>query len=142
MRPELKNKPLVEALLELHWFPEPAPAPFWRDEAYPVFVGPFFESVREDYPFIEPLDAVRNSRPFTPGVVKYRFRRAPNEWPVIQVGPVLCIPELHDFLQLGTLRRSGWTFLTSLIDSYQVKGAYSPPFFSWSMLRYINATNY
>ncbi|GMW04538.1 MAG: hypothetical protein AMXMBFR85_05210 [Dehalococcoides mccartyi] len=81
-RPELPNKPLIEALFEYKWkIPDDK-----IDSNYQLFVGKLYNKLEAQYPFYQPLDLSA----FPPGIVKYqvahRFRKAENIWPIVQVG--------------------------------------------------------
>jgi uncharacterized protein (TIGR04255 family) len=84
----LKNKPLVEAILEVHWNLTPGPAEgMMRDPNYKFLLGKLFESVKPLFPYHEELPVASVPDELTPFVVHHRFRTAPNGWPLIQVGP-------------------------------------------------------
>jgi len=78
----LPNKPLVEAILEVKWGSPDKP-----DPAYPMIVGRLYEKVRDEYPFVQDLELAQ----FPPGIAvhvpRHRFRKAENEWPLVQIGP-------------------------------------------------------
>ena len=78
----LPNKPLVEAVLEMKWGPQDR-----ADPAYPVIVGRLYEKMRERYEAIEDLDLAQFPPAVAVHVPRHRFRTAPNEWPLVQIGP-------------------------------------------------------
>lgn len=88
---ELRKKPLVEVILEVRWGPTlavdaPPPDP---DPNYSLLVGRLFDRVRQAYPFHEQLPTAQLPDQMVPGVPQHRFRPAPNDWPLVQLGPGL-----------------------------------------------------
>lgn len=84
----LKYKPLVEAILEVHWKLEPGPTEgITRDPHYKFLLGKLFESVKSRFPHHEELPIASIPDELTPYVVHHRFRTTPKGWPLIQVGP-------------------------------------------------------
>src|SRR5438034_9047205 len=84
----LKNKPLVEALVEIRWQLEPGSATgLSRDPHYKFLLGKLFETVKARFPHHEELPAASVPEEMTSHVVHHRFRKTPSGWPLIQVGP-------------------------------------------------------
>lgn len=87
MGKELKNKPLVEAIIEIKWKLEnPAPN-VYLDPYYKILLGRFQERIAEDYPEHEPLPVASMPDEIAPHVVRHRFRVAKMDWPLLQIGP-------------------------------------------------------
>lgn len=84
----LKNKPLVEAMLEVKWgaIPHSVTGPQF-DPNYKLFLGRLYDRTCDEYPVYEPLPAASIPDEIAVQVVQYRFRRGENDWPLIQVGP-------------------------------------------------------
>lgn len=78
----LPNKPLVEAIVELKWGIETEP-----DHGYPLIVGRLYEKVKEEFPHIEDLPINVIPPDLSVHIVRHRFRKAENTWPLVQVGP-------------------------------------------------------
>ncbi len=84
----LGTSPLVEAWLDLRWQLQPGSQEgFFLDPQFPLALGTFYQSVRERFGYQEPLKASTAPLEFLPHVVRYRFRPAPDEWPLLQLGP-------------------------------------------------------
>jgi uncharacterized protein (TIGR04255 family) len=84
---ELKNKPLVEAILELKWkLEKPAPN-VYLDPHYKILLGRLQERIADDYPEPESLPAASMPDEIAPYIVRHRFRVAKMDWPLIQIGP-------------------------------------------------------
>lgn len=86
-RKELKNKPLLEAILEVRWeLPQKTPQEPQFDQDYQILLSRFLDKIKEQFPFHEPLP----SSQFPPGMVPYipqhRFRKELEKWPLIQLG--------------------------------------------------------
>ena len=83
----LKNKPLVEALVEVRWALG-SPAPNVNvDPYYKLLLGRLFDRVKTAYPEHEQLPSALMPDEFAGYIVQHRFRRTVNGWPLVQVGP-------------------------------------------------------
>ncbi len=84
----LKNKPLVEAIFEVRWGLKEIEGHNVRiDPHYDILLGSFYQAVKDSYPYHEKLAAAEVPDELTPYVVKHRFRKSKNEWPLVQIGP-------------------------------------------------------
>jgi uncharacterized protein (TIGR04255 family) len=85
---ELKNKPLVEAILELKWR-EALESEMIRYPHCGVLVGRLSDRVEKEYPFQERLPTADLPELIAGQmqVATQRFRSAENDWPLIQIGP-------------------------------------------------------
>jgi uncharacterized protein (TIGR04255 family) len=83
----LKNKPLVEAILEVRWKLQGAPPGPQTDPHYKLLLGRLFDRIRTDYPDHEQLPTASIPDELMGHVVQHRFRVKANSWPLIQVGP-------------------------------------------------------
>jgi len=96
---ELKNKPLVEAILEVKWALESRAPGIAEDPHYKLLLGRLSDRVREDYPEPERLATAGIPDELVGHVVQYRFRTAPGQWPLIQVGPgILTVNETEAYV--------------------------------------------
>ena len=83
----LKNKPLVEAILELKWvLPTETVIGFQGDPYYPLLLKRFAEKAQADYPFHEFLPAAQAPDAMVVHMVQHRFRIAKDQWPLLQIG--------------------------------------------------------
>ncbi len=94
-RKDLKNKPLVEAILEIKWHLVPAaevaglaqmavPA---LDPHYRLLLGRLFDRLQKGYPIHEQLPTANLPDELVGQAVQHRFRVAKGGWPLVQVGP-------------------------------------------------------
>ena len=94
-RKDLKNKPLVEAILEIKWhlvqpIKVPGPAQMLlpaHDPHYRLLLGRLFDRFQKDYPVHEQLPTASLPDDMVGQVVQHRFRVAKDDWPLVQVGP-------------------------------------------------------
>lgn len=87
-RTELKNKPLVEAILELKWDLPVKYAPgFASDPNYRILLARFFEKVNTEYPSHTQLALASLPDDMAPFSVQHQFRVKENGWPLVQIGP-------------------------------------------------------
>lgn len=83
----LTNKPLVEALVELRWELD-APVPTMHvDPHYKILLGRLYDRVKADFPVHEQLPTATMPDELVGYMVQHRFRTAPSDWPLVQVGP-------------------------------------------------------
>ncbi|MEW6580092.1 MAG: TIGR04255 family protein [Chloroflexota bacterium] len=134
-RRKLQHPPLVEALLEVRWeLDEIAPGVF-RDPGFSVAHVRFYEQVKSEFPFIEPLPTLQVPDELTAHLAKYRYRVAQGQWPLVQIGPgvaTLNFTEPYDWESFLSHARRLFPALVSAYDGYEMQ-------FSSLMLRYINA---
>lgn len=87
-RKDLKNKPLVEAVLELKWALSGQPTPGMQfDPHYRLLLGRFSERAQKGYPAHEPLPTSQIPDGMVAHMVQHRFRVAEGAWPLVQIGP-------------------------------------------------------
>lgn len=93
-RKDLKNKPLVEAILEIKWHVTETSAAGRpqmlipaRDPHYRLLLGRLFDRFQKEYPFHEQLPTATLPDEMVGQVVQHRFRVAEDDWPLVQVGP-------------------------------------------------------
>jgi uncharacterized protein (TIGR04255 family) len=83
----LRNKPLLEAIFELRWeLQEQAPG-LKLDPHYKILIGSLYDRVKDEYPFHEELPTATIPDEISGYIVKHRFRKSENGWPLIQLGP-------------------------------------------------------
>ena len=106
---DLKNKPLVEAILEVKWqlaqpgqmSGVPQMALSAVDPHYRLLLGRLFDRFQKEYPVHEPQPAATLPDELVSHVVQHRFRAAKDDWPLVQVGPGI--------LTLNETQRYTWT---------------------------------
>ena len=135
---ELANKPLVEAILELKWSPQ-GQVIAWSDPAYPLYVGTLYEAIKDDYGVVEELPAKQIPDEISAGVVKYRFRRSADGWPLVQAGPGIATLNFTEAYDWERFRKAALDFFPRLLSAYRFSGTYQGPAFTAAILRYINA---
>jgi uncharacterized protein (TIGR04255 family) len=106
--PELKNKPLIEAIFELRWqlrpiipvetsFPPGTAVPL-HDPYYRLLLGSFYNQVQKQYPVYEQLPSANVPEELASYIAQYRFRVGDNQWPLIQLGPgILTVNSTEDY---------------------------------------------
>ncbi|MGD0088349.1 MAG: TIGR04255 family protein [Planctomycetota bacterium] len=84
---DLKNKPLVEAIFEVHWNLQAKAPGVNIDPHYKLLLGRFYDRVRQLYPVHEALPQSGIPDELVGNLVQHRFRSAKDEWPLLQIGP-------------------------------------------------------
>lgn len=84
---DLKNKPLVEAFIEIKWELKEGKTGGQSDPHYKFLLGPLREKISEKYPEYEALPTATIPDEMAGYMVQHRFRASAGGWPIIQVGP-------------------------------------------------------
>ncbi|MBP1468897.1 TIGR04255 family protein [Candidatus Chloroploca sp. M-50] len=87
MRKVLKNKPLIEAILEIHWHLKGQMGDFRVDPHYTILLARLYDRFSDDYPHHEQLPTANIPVEIIGRAVQQRFRVAENSWPLVQLGP-------------------------------------------------------
>jgi uncharacterized protein (TIGR04255 family) len=136
-RKNLAHPPLVEAIFEVQWPLSPDPATgLERDRNYALLPGRLSERLAQEYPAHEPLPAASVPGDLIPRQVQHRFRRAPGEWPLVQVGPGIATLNITENYNWVDFERRARDLNGALRDVYDDKASFQP---SRVQLRYINA---
>jgi len=137
MGKKLKNKPLVEALLEFRWKIAPMAPGELPSHYFPIFLGRFHGRLKDRYPYVEPLLSVQIPDELAAHTVKFRFRNGQDGWPLVQTGPGIATLNFTDSYKWEPFRDEAFSVHADLLDAYgdDSKG----PQFNTCMLRYINA---
>lgn len=82
---DLKNKPLVEAYVEIRWrLPEQE---MGQSFDYKFLLGKLHDQIKGKFPYYEPLPSAHIPDEMAGHTIQHRFRTQQDGWPVIQVGP-------------------------------------------------------
>ncbi|MBN1396034.1 MAG: TIGR04255 family protein [Pirellulales bacterium] len=84
---ELKNKPLLEAILEVRWQLVKSDAGEEKDPHYKLILGRLYDRLQPIYPEHQPLSTASVPDELVGHVVQHRFRVATDDWPLVQIGP-------------------------------------------------------
>jgi uncharacterized protein (TIGR04255 family) len=116
---DLKNKPLVEAALEIQWRLREEPAAGIKtDPHYKMLLGRFYERVMDAYPIHETLPAARLPESMASYSPQHVFRVASDQWPAVQIGPgILSVHEREDYSWKDFVWRCVET-ASKLVDAY------------------------
>jgi uncharacterized protein (TIGR04255 family) len=146
-RENLKNKPLVEAILEIRWdLVQPikveGPAQMVLpavDPHYRLLLGRLFDRFQKEYPFHEQLPTATLPDEVLGHVVQHRFRSAKDEWPLVQVGPgVFTVNDTQRYTWSDFQQRSK----DAVVRLYDAHPAVAEFHVQSLMLRYIDAVEY
>lgn len=114
----LKNKPLVEAILEVKWaLTSPTPG-VQIDSHYKILLGRLYDKVSEQYPEHEQLPTATIPDEIVGQTVQHRFRYGPNDWPLLQVGPgILTLNDTHKYIW-SDFRSRSLSAVDKLFEAY------------------------
>lgn len=118
MMKELKNKPLVEAILEVRWKLQGTSPGTKTDPHYKILLGRLFDRMIKDYPQHEQLPAARIPDEFSGHIVQHRFRVAENEWPLVQIGPGIFAVNSTDEYTWSDFRSRALSAIERLYESH------------------------
>lgn len=119
MTKDLKNKPLVEVILELRWvLPKTTGPGLQSDPHYRLLLGRFSERIQKEYPFYEPLPTAEIPDGMVEHTVQHRFRVADNNWPLVQIGPgIITVNDTKGYTWTGFQKRCE-TVVSHLFEAY------------------------
>ncbi len=136
-RPDLPNKPLIEAILELKWVLPSTPGQ--SDSNYRLLVGRFSDRVQEEYAFTEPLPTSQVPDSMVSHTPQFRFRVSENSWPLVQIGPgIMTVNQTQGYTREDFFERCE-DGVNKLHAAYPTQGKLEVESL---MLRYINAVEF
>lgn len=136
-RKDLKNKPLVEAILELNWnLPAQPSQGMEGDPHYRLLLGRFSERVESDYPFHEPLPTAQIPDAMVAHMVQHRFRTGDGKWPLVQIGPGIMTVNETDGYKWCDFKDRCEKAVKALFDAHPAKQKFAVEDLT---LRYIDA---
>jgi uncharacterized protein (TIGR04255 family) len=137
----LPKKPLVEAIFELRWglqqVSQQESQIQGNDPGFQILLGRFYDKVRQEFPEPENLPISMVPQMMTPYVVRNRFRRTKDGWPLVQLGPgILSVndTESYDWTTFKPMLRK---VVEALLETYPQNIA--PLVLSQVTLRYVDA---
>ncbi|WP_417911020.1 TIGR04255 family protein [Candidatus Electronema sp. PJ] len=137
LKKNLKNKPLVEAILELKWgLSLQAVQGSDAGHHYRLLLGRFSERVEKSYPFYEPLQTAQIPDEMIAHMVQHRFRIKEKSWPLIQIGPGIMTVNETDTYTWPDFKVHCETAVNYLHDAHPAKQNFK---IQELILRYINA---
>lgn len=139
MAKELKNKPLVEAILEVRWQLQGTPPGPQIDPHYKLLLGRLFDRMLKDYPEHEQLPTANIPDELVGHVVQHRFRVAANSWPLVQVGPGIFTMNSTADYKWGDFRPRVLSAIEKLYDAHPKVGDLK---ITNLILRYIDAVEF
>jgi uncharacterized protein (TIGR04255 family) len=139
-RKQLKNKPLVEAILELHWaLTSPAPGHEF-DPHYKLLLGRLYDRLQEKYPEHEQLPTAAIPDELVGHVVQHRFRTSAKGWPLVQVGPgILTVNSTAEYTWEDVFRPRAVDVVARLYDAHPKRAELK---ITNLTLRYIDAVDF
>jgi len=116
---EMGNPPIVEALVEMKWELKEKTPIGYRDPHYQLLLGKFHDAIKGVYPFHEALPASGIPDDVTGSVVKHRFRRAKDDWPLVQIGPgIISVNETKKYKTFESFKPKVIEVVEALYDCY------------------------
>ncbi len=138
MSKELKNKPLVEAILEVRWQLQNRSG-FYIDPNYRLLLARMFDKISEEYPEHEQLPAANFPDEAAAYAIQHRFRVAKNSWPLIQIGPgIFTVNSTTDYKWQDFRSR----ILSAIKNFYSAYPKTAELKINNIVLRYINAVDF
>jgi len=99
MAKELKNKPLIEAILELRWALQGNEQGPKTDPHFKILLGLLYNKISSEYPELEQLPTASIPEEIFGSGIQHRFRVKEDSWPLIQVGPgILTVNSTEDYI--------------------------------------------
>ena len=130
----------VEAIFELRWAlqkQEQQPDQAGIDPGFQILLGRFYDKVSADFPESENLQLAIFPEMMTPYLVRNRFRKTKNGWPLVQLGTgILSVNDTESY-DWSTFKPMLYRAVEILLETYPKNIA--PLMLSQVTLRYINA---
>ena len=140
MAKELKNKPLIEAILEIRWKLKGNPPAPQIDPHYKLLLARLFDRMGDEYPDHEQLPMANFPDEMAAHVVQHRFRVAANSWPLVQVGPgIFSVNSTADYYTWADFRPRALSAIKKLYEAHPKVGDLQ---ISNIILRYIDAVDF
>lgn len=140
MKKELSKPPIVEALVEVGWKLRGSSPAGKYDPDYQFLLGTFFNSIKGEYPYHEPLPASAIPDDMSGRIIKHRFRVAEDDWPLIQIGPgIMTVNETNKYKTFDHFKPRAIQAMVNLYDSHPDKHNLEIESLT---LRYIDAVNF
>lgn len=83
----LRNAPIVEVIFEARWQLKEIQPGLLSDPNYSLLIGSLYQRLRQKYPFHQALPTASIPNEMVSGIVQHRFRKAKDQWPLVQLGP-------------------------------------------------------
>jgi len=138
-KPNLSNKPLIEAIFELRWQLKKKGANIFVDPNYKILLGRIYDRVINEYPYHEELPTASMPEELAGHVVQHRFRKAENNWPLLQLGPGLITLNDTDKYSWPDFQKRSHKLLSILFNAYPRRKDLR---FIMIQLRYIDALKF
>ena len=114
----LKNKPLVETILEVKWDLESRASGVQRDPHFKLLLGRFYDRLSDEYPEHEQLASAMIPDEMSAYIVSHQFRQAPSDWPLVQLGPgIMTLNETHKYTW-DDFRSRALTVIERLLEAH------------------------
>jgi len=136
---KLPNKPLVEAITELRWELQQVGPDQFKDPGFPLLVGVLYGLLKNSYSVAEELPTAQVPDEALPYVVRYRFRRAKNSWPLVQVGPGVATLNFTKEYDWESFLAAALEFYDKLLEAHRFRSDDARPKFTSMVLQFINA---
>lgn len=134
----LRNKPLVEAIFELRWQLTEQLGGARVDPNYSILIGKLYDRLSASYPFHQKLPTAIVPEEMVAHVVQHRFRKAENEWPLVQIGPGIVTLNDTEGYDWTTFEPGIEGLVDALFEAYQPNTLHV----SELQLRYIDAMSF
>jgi len=135
----LKNKPLVESILELRWELTSPAANVQVDPHYKFLLGRLYERLSDEYPEHEQLPSAMIPDEMSAHMVQHRFRHAAADWPLVQIGPGIMTVNDTDKYLWEDFRARSLTAVEKLFEAHPNPQALKVDSL---LLRYIDAVEF
>lgn len=142
MSSQLKNPPLVEALLELKWDLQKSGGPDnFVDPGFKIASFRLYDRIKKRFGHIQELPITIIPEEMTAYAVRNQFRAEQNGWPLVQIGPGVASVNLTPPYSWADFTRNVKYFVPHLFASYKGVIPGQPDYqlhLNSAVLRYIN----
>jgi uncharacterized protein (TIGR04255 family) len=119
MSGQLKNPPLIEAILEIKWKLKKIGPDTFVDPAYKLATGRLYDRINTRFSHIQDLAINAIPEEMTPYVARQQFRSEKNGWPLVQIGPGLATINFTTPYSWKEFKETVRFFLPKLVSAYK-----------------------
>jgi uncharacterized protein (TIGR04255 family) len=119
MSGQLKNAPLIEALLEIRWELTKVGPDAFRDSGYRLAIGRLYDRIRDRFKAIQQLTLNEFPDELTAYHAKIQFRKEQNGWPLVQLGPGIATVNFTSPYTWDDFEEAIQFVLPKLVEAYE-----------------------
>jgi uncharacterized protein (TIGR04255 family) len=119
MTAQLRNPPLIEAILEIKWNLSKKSPDVFEDPGYKLASGRLYDRIKKRFGYLKNLPITMMPEEMTAYTVRHQFRAEDNGWPLVQLGPGVATVNFTSPYHWKLFKETVQYFIPRLVESYQ-----------------------